>query len=112
MHLTPEILRGCYEFLRETPPFRRWRLPKADTIKFRVVALKDCYGQYEGGGGEHQIDISGARISHTDNLVKTMAHELIHLRTFMLSKSVTHGAHFEKLKRQVCKQHGWDSKEL
>lgn len=112
MHLTPDILRACYAFLRETPPFRRWKLPRPDSIKFRVVSMKDCFGQYEGAGQEHQIDISGARISHTENLIKTMAHELCHLRTYMLDKTVTHGAKFERLKRQVCKQHGWDFKEL
>jgi hypothetical protein len=112
MHLTPDILRAAYSFLVETPPFRRWKLPKPDTIKFRVVSLKDCYGQYEGAGKDHTIDISGARISHTDNLMKTLAHEIIHMRTHMLHKTVTHGAAFEKLKRRVCKQHGWDPREL
>lgn len=112
MHLTPDILRACYAFLRETPPFRRWSLPTPEAITFRVLQSRDLYGQYEGSQGGHRIDVSTARISHTDVLTRTIAHEIIHLKTYLMHKSVTHGAEFERMKNLVCKYHGFDPKEL
>ncbi len=42
--LTPEMLRACYEFLRSTPPFRRWSLPPGDEIGFHVTRNRTRIG--------------------------------------------------------------------
>lgn len=41
MHLSPDLLRSTYDWLRTTPPLRRWRLPEGDAIKFRVTRKRD-----------------------------------------------------------------------
>lgn len=37
LHLTLEMLEGAYEYLRTTPPFRRWKLPPGADIEFHVT---------------------------------------------------------------------------
>src|SRR5215475_4729604 len=48
LHLTPEALENAYEYLRATLPFRRWNLPHADELVFRVMGARDRYGHFKG----------------------------------------------------------------
>lgn len=112
LHLTPEILEAAYEFLRTTPPFRRWKLPHADDVKF-VVSADPCWRGYyicDRRHG-HTIAISGKWIGHTANLIATMAHEMIHLYQSIRgleTRNVTHNADFRRIAARVCKHHGFD----
>jgi hypothetical protein len=115
MRLTPAILVAAYDFLRATPPFVGWRLPEADDVEFRVCHFAHL-GECHANDGTHVIALSGRRISHTDTLMRTMAHEMIHLRhnhvgTAAMVNTV-HGAQFVRDAKLVAKAHGYDPLEL
>lgn len=113
MKLTPEILEASYDFLRATPPFRGWRLPKGEDVTFNVTKTRGTLGSYTRyiRTDRHIINISGARISHPELLINVMAHEMVHL-VLGVRKTETpnteHSAEFRRLARIVCKHHGFD----
>lgn len=111
MRLTPAILVAAYEFLRATPPFVGWRLPEADDVEFRVSHFAHL-GECHANDGTHVIAISARRISHTDTLMRTMAHEMIHLRHNHVGIDTVHGAPFVRDAKLVAKAHGFDPLEL
>lgn len=113
LHMTPAMLEAAYELLRLTPPFRRWKLPEADTISFHVTAHDDRHGHFT----EHRrwknprIGISVAHVKTLPDLAEVMAHEMIHLHLFRLKGAkwyAGHGAPFRRLAEQVCKAHDFD----
>lgn len=110
--LTPHILVAAYEFLRETPPYKSWSLPESDSIQFHVTRHKDREGDYSfSNGSTHIIRLSSKWIGHTDNLLRVMAHEMIHLyqRTSKReTPNTNHNAQFIRLANRVCQLHGWD----
>jgi hypothetical protein len=112
LRLTPEMLAAAYDFLRASPPFRGWRLPHPDEIEFHVAATRDRRGHYcRGEGTLHRIAISAATVGHTETLMRTMAHEIIHLyqrerRTE--TPNAEHNSEFLRLARFVCLHHGFD----
>ena len=107
--LTHEMLIATYELLRQTPPFRGWKLPPADEVSFHVLRTKDRCGDhvYEN---EHIIRISYAKHRTLRTLTETMAHEMCHMREFELGAraDVAHGAAFKKLAKVVCRYHNFD----
>lgn len=118
LHLTPEILRAAYEYLRATPPFNRWGLPPADEVEFHVTRHVDrrgdwnCYQKKSGGG--HIIRISSVYIGRTDSLMEAMAHEMVHARCEILGDktSAPHGGNFKRLAASVCRRHGFDVRQF
>lgn len=116
--LTHEILEGAYEFLRTTPPFNKWQLPHADEVMLVVSSHKGHVGYYRGPRRKinmHEIGISHACVGHTNTLLRTMAHEMIHQyqrRNRTETPHTEHNAEFTKLARVVCRYHGWDEKEF
>ncbi len=108
--LTPDVLQAAYEFIRTTKPFRGWNLPEGDDVKFKVVRTTKLRGWYDFENGHHTIAISAGCISHTSNLIATMAHEVIHLhqRHCCMETSAQHNAAFKRLAATVCKVHGYD----
>lgn len=110
--LHPDVLPAAYEFLRTTPPFRSWKLPEADEIAFKVSRHKSRYGEYCCDGGRHSIEISQEMVGHTETLLATMAHEMIHLRQVMTGKDPSHNGQFDKMRGLVAKHHGFDPKCL
>ena len=59
LRLTPKQLRAMYALLRFLPPYRRWGLPPADEVDFRVTQSRGVYGTYELIGDRgHRITIS------------------------------------------------------
>jgi hypothetical protein len=110
LHLTPEMLVACYEFLRTTPPFDKWKLPDSDEIEFRVVHTKEFMGLWERLAGKHVISMSNARMSHTHTLLDTMAHEMVHIRQEQRKCKDAHGRSFRKMRGAICKHHGFDPK--
>lgn len=114
MHLTPTMLEAAYEYLKTTPPFRRWKLPSADHVEFRVTRDQNVLGYYQphDKDGRHIVGISAAKIDRTETLMETMAHEMVHLRQH-LTRSASNGGHnveFQRIGAQVCKQHGFNPK--
>jgi predicted SprT family Zn-dependent metalloprotease len=107
VNITPDILHWAYEYLRHTPPFRRWGLPHADSVEFHVIRDKSVAGRCHNSAPT-RIDISMALIQRTHSLIETMAHEMIHAHLYMKGVKVEHGADFKRCAALVCKHHGFD----
>jgi hypothetical protein len=109
MRLTPATLAACYEFLRTTPPFHRWRLPPSEQIAFRIGRETRVRGWHQFGG-THRLSVSEATIVHNASLVAAMAHEMIHVyqAANRLETRGQHNADFRRRARAVCRQHGFD----
>jgi len=113
IHLTPEILVLQYALLRETPPFKGWRLPHPEEVGFVVSRTPDLCGQFWVTDKKVPcIAVSGKAVSRIDTLTRIMAHEMIHLRQWWegTSTEAQHNADFKKKARQVCRFHGFDPK--
>lgn len=113
LHPTPELCEQTYELLRLTLPFRRWRLPHADALEFRVTRCTDRHGHFNNkdGKGWPDITISSFHVKTLAQLTETMAHEMCHVREWQLLQRRWrggHGALFHKLANLVCKRHGFD----
>lgn len=114
LHLTPEMLVLSYALLRETTPFKSWKLPHPDYVGFQVSRTLDVCGQFWIDPRKQVpcIAISGAAVSRLDTLVRIMAHEMIHLKQWA-SKEITKGIHNARFRRRaatVCRAHGFDPK--
>lgn len=109
MILTPELLCASYEFLRQTPPFRRWKLPSGEEIKFIVTRSIDSRGHAKD---DVEIGVSSRNIGRTESLFMVMAHEMVHVHVYLrgLHGRSEHPAEFWRCARLVCKHHGFDIK--
>jgi hypothetical protein len=114
LHLTPAMLEAAYELLRATSPFRRWKLPEPDDVEFRVTREKNLCGTcHRNEKLVWCIAISTDRVGRLDNLIRVLAHELIHIREedyYPNRQDVQHSAVFVQLAAQVCRHHGFDEK--
>ena len=111
--LTPEILRAAYDFLATTMPFCRWNMPEGEDVAFKVVRNPKVFADYRWTG-RHTIRVSGTTVGHTETLLRTMAHEMIHLHEQQsgMATSSQHTKAFWKLAARVCKYHGFDPKSF
>lgn len=110
--VTPQTVQAVYEMLICLPPFNRWNLPPSKQVVFEVTNDPTCYGEYEPE--PNTIRISSAKIGHLENITKTTAHEIIHMRLYLKgSKSWDkHDKVFNDLSYKVAAQLGYDPKEL
>ncbi len=114
LHLTPDVLRGAYDFLRTTQPFHRWKLPPGREVEFRVVAKHDERGWHwrsPSADCHHVVGVSKTCIAHSDSLVMVMAHEMVHVRQSARgteTSNTIHNAEFRRLAKIVCRHHGFD----
>jgi hypothetical protein len=108
LKLTPDVLAAAYEYLRATLPFRRWSLPPARDVRFRVVRYKWKRGTYGTDYGQHNIFVSEVCIIRTGTLIPVMGHEMCHLRQVMVGVPLGHGPKFQKMADLVCRHHGFD----
>jgi hypothetical protein len=111
--LTPHMLAAAYDFLRECPPFKGWKLPEAEGIEFRVVRDPTLHGWHKCDAGNHCISVSEAGVGQTITLLKVVAHEMIHLWQYNCKLDHAHSHHNAKFRttaRVVCEIHGWDVK--
>ncbi len=114
LHLTSEVLRGAYDFLRTTQPFHRWKLPPGVLVEFRVVATADARGWHTRStarDSRHVVAVSRACIGRTDSLMMVMAHEMMHVHQSARgteTSNTIHNAEFRRLARLVCRRHGFD----
>ncbi len=112
LHITPEIIRTAYEYLRSTMPFKRWKLPIADEVEIRVIIHKTLLGQW-CKTSHHIIKINNKYIGTTLNLLQTIAHEMIHIAQDIAkkdSKNIEHNKDFYRRLSLVAKYHGFDPK--
>ncbi len=112
LRITPEMLAAAYEFLRASAPFRAWALPEADDVEFHVTAARDRRGHYcRGDSARHRIAVSAANVGHSETLLRTVAHEMLHLyqnESCSETPNTEHNAEFRRLVRIVCLHHGFD----
>ena len=103
---------AVYELLIQLPPIKSWRLPPSADIIFSVRHLPDFYGEYEPG--PHKITISSAKHAHLDTVIRTMAHEMIHLHLFLRKDPLwdKHSKTFLDAAAKVSHTLGFDPKEL
>ena len=103
---------AVYELLIQLPPIKAWRLPPSKDLIFVVRNLPDVYGMFEPE--PHKITISSAKHAHLDTVIRTMAHEMIHLHLF-LRKDPDWDKHtkvFLDAAEKVSHSLGFDPKEL
>ncbi len=105
--ITPDLLEAAYDFLCATPPFKSWRMPPGDEVKFGVMRKADTRGDHEKQrNGQHMIRVSSTNTGCTDALLRVMAHEMVHV--ICTRERAMHGAAFQKRARAVCRYHGFD----
>jgi hypothetical protein len=85
-------------------------MPDGDAVAFRVMRHKDLRGQCFWDNGRPVIDVSAKNVGHTDNLLQTMAHEMVHIHLDRNGVRSDHGADFRAGAVAVCRHHGWDVK--
>ena len=113
MRLTPDILAAAYEFLRSTPPFRKWKLPEADAVEFHISRQVHIAGAHTAyvRTKEHIVKISERNVGLIPTLLYVMAHEMLHVKQRedgTETPNVEHNAEFKRLGRTICREHGWD----
>lgn len=110
LRLTPDLLAAGYDFMRETPPFKGWRLPVSEDVGFQVVTDPKIQADFRVDGDMPIIRVSEAHHGHITTLLATLAHEMIHLRQHLKNDRETHGPRFQRTKNRICAQHGFDPK--
>lgn len=113
MILTPTVLQAAYAYLNETAPFGGWNLPDAEDVVFEVLGGGDVHGKVHpdyGAPGRFLLGISAQHHSHTDSLMVTMSHEMVHmhLRQMKYRGWKAHGKVFKALAQEVSTIHGYD----
>jgi len=109
MRVTPRECRAAYSFLRETLPFRRWKLPDADDLEFNITRVHSPMGvTISEGRRSIRIEISEKCHTHTATLLRTMGHEMIHVYENRLGIRSEHGKHFKRCQKLFAKHHGFD----
>lgn len=118
--LTPHMLAAAYDCLREFPPFKRWKLPPGEEVEFQVVRVQGCFGAYiekthSNGEKEHLIQGSPYAIGHMNTLMRTLAHEMVHVyqaQARLCTSNTMHNASFHWHARRICDRFGWDYREF
>ena len=107
--LTPEMLAAAYDYLQTTPPFCDWNLPDSEDVTFKVTRFPAKFGDWSYNG-RHIIRVSGKLVVTTNNLLQTLAHEMIHVHEDhnRCSSRSEHSAAFREWATEVCEIHGWD----
>lgn len=111
MKITPTLLKNCYTLLTSSAVFSRKRLPTAEQVIFKVSHDLSRYGSYRYDGS-HTITISGARCGHLITVMKTMAHEIIHLSRYRTDDWAKHDTVFKQEAIRVATEFGFDPFEL
>ena len=109
---TPRRLAALYSLLRELPPFGRWKLPAADSVEFRASRRCDVYGEHFHKRGRHVLLVSTDNHGHFDSVIRTLAHEMIHIAQVAAGERTTHGKQFDRRAREIGRRFGWDWRAL
>lgn len=103
--VTETSIIGCYDMLRCIYPFSDWDLP--DEIEVNVLEDFTAYGEFVD---PNEINISKTLVWNIDNLMRTVAHEMIHLKQHRMGKFDENNPHdtlFWRMAREVCLSAGW-----
>ena len=114
LYITPEMAEAAYNYLKTTPPFKRWGLPSSHKIEWMITRNNGYMGRctsYNHTDNKFTIEISLVKVTNTESLIETMAHEMIHMRQRIVNgfkSSQGHGKDFQKMADQVCRKHGFN----
>ncbi len=110
LRMTPEMVAASYDYLNVTRPYTGWNLPSSEDVTFRVVSTPNLRGWYRLIKGHHVIAVSRRNVGSTLNLMRVVAHEMLHLylRETGMENGSMHSAAFVKLGAVICREHGWD----
>jgi hypothetical protein len=105
MTLSPGTVQVTYEYLCQLPPFKRLKMPASQDVTFEVN------GEYEP---EHVIRISRAKVGFLETLIKTVAHEMVHLHLYRIGYKGwnLHDKKFEYYANRISTTMGFDPKEF
>lgn len=112
MKPTPKQLESMYLHLCQFKPFNKWDLPNTAEIEFIVVNDDTAYGTYVYEDDIHTITVSSAKCSHYETWLKTLAHEMIHMKRYKTSGWDKHDAVFRRYAKQISDEFGFDPLEL
>lgn len=110
LRLSPDLLAAAYDFLRQTDPFKGWKLPEGDDLGFSVIRDPHTYANFNVVEGVPTIRVSETCVGHTSTLLAQISHEMCHLRQHLRGEKDAHGASFKRMAASVCKAHGFDPK--
>lgn len=109
--ISEQSMRSIYEMLIQMQPISRWRLPPSKEVEFAAVNDPLCYGEFEP---PNVIRLSRKKIGHLDTAIKTMAHEIVHLKRYQAGDKAwdKHDERFDKMGLQISLLMGFDPKEF
>lgn len=110
LHILPSHVEAVYDCLRAFDPFSSYDLPEGGEVEFVVSQHRDRAGDHRHTGVDHRITVSQYWIGSMDQLMQTVAHEMIHLIQHERKQRRTHGAEFRRLAKAICETCGWDEK--
>jgi hypothetical protein len=95
-------------------PFDAWKLPDTNEILFQVTNELDVMGTYvfDDLQEKHIVTISKAKNAHLDTVIKTMAHEMIHMKRGKTKGWYKHDQVFRNYARRIANELGFDPLEL
>jgi len=109
---TGKTLEAMYLMLCQMKPFNTWDLPNTAIINFIVTSEEDSYGTYVYDDDIHIITISKAKCSHFETILKTLAHEMIHMKRYRTNAWDQHDAVFRRYAKSIADEFGFDPLEL
>jgi hypothetical protein len=109
---TSHSLEAMYLMLNQMKPFKYWNLPNTACINFVVTDEEDAYGSYIFDDEIHIITISKAKCSHFETILKTLAHEMIHMKRHRTKAWDQHDAVFRRYAKAIADEFGFDPLEL
>jgi trehalose-6-phosphate synthase len=91
-------------------------MPLPEEIKFVVNADPERMGTYmyepDSETFCHELTISREHHSHLATVIRTLAHEMIHMRRHKTSRWDQHDAVFRRYAHQIAQELGFDPLEL
>jgi hypothetical protein len=107
-----EHIKATYIYLRSIAPFNTWDLPPASKVLFELLDDYEFMGEFDVE--PLVIRISPLRQCTLENLLKTTAHELVHMKLYLEGKTHydKHDMTFRKYMSQINELYGWDKLDL
>ena len=120
--ITADHVKAVYAMLREFPPFSRWGLPESDEVEFDALdddgtTLAEFCILADGDAEVLCISANPILHSHISQLIKSVAHEMCHMRQHMTGRlpdnpQKHHNAAFRRAAYAVAKELGFDVLEV
>jgi hypothetical protein len=79
-------------------------------LGFHVVRRVDLSADFGVERGIPFIRVSEVSNGHTETVLASLAHEMIHLRQYLTGDRELHGPRFKRMAERICAIHGFDPK--